>query len=212
VKFSRRLTKQEEFWAGSFGSEYTKRNSSGKQGADAMQALAIEIRNVTRPINTVLELGANSGLNITALKHLLPSADFTGVEINEAASEQLKLTGATVHNLSLFDFEPNLKYDLVLIRGVLIHLDPEMLEAAYKKIAATSNKYVLIAEYYNPVPVALKYHDEDDRLFKRDFAGEFMKAHNEFELRDYGFHYRHGHYFGDDLTWFLLERSSSAST
>ena len=205
----RKLTDQEQFWAGSFGSEYTQRNSSDKQKADAMQALAIEIRNATRPINTVLELGANSGLNIDALRHLLPNADFTGVEINNVAAEQLKMTGAKVHNVSLFDFEAKQKYDLVLIRGVLIHLNPDMLEAAYAKIAETSKKYVLIAEYYSPVPVALKYRNEEDRLFKRDFAGEFMKAQGEFKLRDYGFHYRHGHYFGDDLTWFLLERISS---
>jgi pseudaminic acid biosynthesis-associated methylase len=204
---TRKLTEQEHFWAGSFGTSYTDRNSSDNQKSDALQALAIEIKNVTRPIASVLELGANMGLNIRALQALLPNADFAGVEINRDASERLKLTGAKVFNQSLLDFDTKLKYDLVVIRGVLIHLDPDMLSIAYEKIASHSKKYVLIAEYYNPVPVALSYHGQENRLFKRDFAGEFMAAHNDFVLRDYGFHYRKGHYFGDDLTWFLLERN-----
>ena len=31
---------------------------------------------------------------------------------------------------------------------------------------------VLMAEYYNPVPVSVSYRGNEERLFKRDFAGE----------------------------------------
>ena len=200
------LTDQEKFWQGQFGSEYTERNSDETKTADTLQTLAVEIKSIQRPIATVLELGANRGLNIVALKQLLPMAQFTAVEINEDAAEILKQTGATVHTQSLLDFKAQEAYELVLVRGVLIHLNPSMLNLAYKVIAESSRQYVLISEYYNPVPVAIEYRGEKDRLFKRDFAGEFMAENKDFKLRDYGFHYRNGTYFGDDQTWFLMER------
>lgn len=203
----RELTDQEKFWQGQFGSEYTERNSDETQIADTLQTLAVEIKSVQRPINNVLELGANRGLNIIALKQLLPTAQFTAVEINHDAADILKQTDATVITQSLLDFTAEKAYELVLIRGVLIHLNPSMLNLAYKVIADSSSRYVLISEYYNPVPVAIEYRGEKDRLFKRDFAGEFMAEHKEFKLRDYGFHYRNGAYYGDDQTWFLMERS-----
>lgn len=202
----RELTDQEKFWQGQFGSEYTERNSDETQIADTLQTLAVEIKSVRRPINNVLELGANRGLNIIALKQLLPTAQFTAVEINHDAADILKQTDATVLTQSLLDFKAEKAYELVLIRGVLIHLNPSMLNLAYKVIADSSSRYVLISEYYNPVPVAIEYRGEKDRLFKRDFAGEFMAEHKAFKLRDYGFHYRNGTYYGDDQSWFLMER------
>jgi pseudaminic acid biosynthesis-associated methylase len=204
---SRELSDQEEFWKGQFGLAYTDRNSTADYFADNAQALSIEIKSMKRPITRALELGANRGLNIEALKFLLPKTEFTAVEINAYAAEILEKTGARVFNQSMIDFVPKEKYDLVLIRGVLIHLNPELLSKAYEVIAEAGSKYVLISEYYNPVPVAVEYRGEVNRLFKRDFAGEFMKAHNEFKLLDYGFHYHGGSYQGDDQTWFLLQRN-----
>lgn len=90
------------------------------------------------------------------------------MEINDHASEILKETGATVHTESLLDFKSDEVYELVLIRGVLIHLNPAMLKMAYKVIAESSSRYVLISEYYSPVPVAIEYRGEKDRHFKRD--------------------------------------------
>ncbi len=37
--------------------------------------------------------------------------------------------------------------DLVFIKGVLIHINPEYLELVYKKLYETSKKYILIVEY-----------------------------------------------------------------
>ena len=138
---------------------------------------------------------------------MLPTAQFTAVEINDNASEILKKTGATVHTQSLLDSKSEEVYELVLIRGVLIHLNPAMLKMAYKVIAESSNRYVLMSEYYSPVPVAIEYRGEKDRLFKRDFAGEFMAENKQFKLLDYGFHYRNGTYYGDDQTWFFMEKT-----
>jgi len=89
----------------------------------------------------------------------------------------------------------------------LIHINPEELPRAYAQIAGATKCYAVICEYYNPTPVEIGYRGHTERLFKRDFAGEFMDAHPEFRLRDYGFAYHRDPNFPmDDFSWFLMER------
>ena len=71
-----------------------------------------------------------------------------------------------------------------------------------------SKKYILMSEYYNPVPIEVEYRGNQGKLFKRDWAGEMMDKYHDLVLRDYGFIYHRGTgaLTGDDLTWFLLEK------
>lgn len=102
---------------------------------------------------------------------------------------------------------PKQTWDLVLIKGVLIHINPDELNKVYAKLAQATGKYLLVAEYYNPQPVAISYRGHSDRLFKRDFAGEILERHSEFSLVDYGFVYRRDPSFPqDDVSWFLLQK------
>jgi spore coat polysaccharide biosynthesis protein SpsF len=200
-------TNQEEFWSGEFGDAYIDRNKSDQLLASNIHFFS-EILKGAGSIKTVLELGANVGMNIKALKHLLPHASFAGVEINKAAYESLiSINGVQGYHQSVFDFEPEQSYDFVFIKGVLIHINPEMLPLAYEKLYVSSSKYICIGEYYNPSPVALSYRGHNDKLFKRDFAGEFMKQFPQVELIKYGFSY-HGdpNFPQDDINWFLLKR------
>ena len=76
-----------------------------------------------------------------------------------------------------------------------------------KSFIPAVKKYICIAEYYNPSPVALSYRGHSDKLFKRDFAGEFMKQFPDVELVQYGFAYRSDPNFPqDDINWFLLKK------
>jgi len=94
-----------------------------------------------------------------------------------------------------------------LIKGVLIHINPAMLPAVYEKLYAASHRYILIGEYYNPSPVTIPYRGHEDRLFKRDFAGEMLETYSDLTLVDYGFCYKRDTAFPqDDITWFLLEK------
>jgi spore coat polysaccharide biosynthesis protein SpsF len=200
-------TPQEEFWAGEFGNDYTERNAETRWIASNV-ALFAKILARTSGINSVLELGANRGLNLLALKQLLPEASFAGVEINRAAVTELERHGfIKVHHSSVLDFTPAATSSLVLIKGVLIHLSPDVLDQVYELMVKASTRYICIAEYYNPTPVAISYRGHADRLFKRDFAGELMAKHPAVRLVDYGFAY-HGdpNFPQDDLTWFLLEK------
>lgn len=75
-------TQQEEFWAGQFGTDYISRNKSAQLLA-SNHAFFSRILGRTHGVESVLEIGANVGMNIRALKNLLPEGDFWGVEINK---------------------------------------------------------------------------------------------------------------------------------
>ena len=99
------------------------------------------------------------------------------------------------------------KYDLALISGVLIHINPQELQTVYEKLYDSSEKYICMIEYYNPTPAEIPYRGHEGKLFKRDFAGEFLDRYPDCQLADYGFQYHRDHYFpGDDNTWFLIEK------
>jgi spore coat polysaccharide biosynthesis protein SpsF len=148
-------------------------------------------------------------MNLRAIKLLFPKIDLFGIEINKTASEELAtyLGKDNVFNGSIFDYQPNKKFDVSLIKGVLIHINLEMLDEVYSKLYKSSNKYILICEYYNPSPVTINYRGHSDRLFKRDFAGEMLEKFSDLKLVDYGFCYKRDKAFPqDDVTWFLLEK------
>ena len=203
-------TPQEQFWAGAFGDDYTDRNTGPRWVASNL-ALFARILSATRGVNSVLELGANRGLNLLALRQLLPEARLSAVEINARAVEELRqLSWLQVTHASLLDFKPEVPAELVLIKGVLIHLNPDVLPRVYDLLYAASARYVCLVEYYNPSPVTIAYRGHADRLFKRDFAGELLARHADLQLADYGFIY-HGdpNFPQDDLTWFLLEKKTT---
>lgn len=113
----------------------------------------------------------------------------------------------SVVHTSVFDFQPERQYDLVVSSGFLIHIHPERLDEVYEKIFQTSRRWIILAEYYNPKPVSVDYRGHKDKLFKRDFAGEMIDKFGGLRLSDYGFFYhRDPVYPLDDLTWFLLEK------
>ena len=54
----------------------------------------------------------------------------------------------------------------------------------------------------------IKYRGNDEKLYKRDFAGEILDSFSNIELRDYGFAYhKDANFPQDDITWFLLKKN-----
>ncbi len=202
-------TPQEEFWAGDFGNQYIGRNESAELLASNLSFFSKALSQ-TGKIFSCLEFGANIGMNLKAIKLLYPEATLKGIEINSIAAHILAQTiGAeNVFEGSIYNYSSDNQVDLVLIKGVLIHIPPEKLDIVYDKHFTSTKKYILICEYYNPSPVTISYRGHTDRLFKRDFAGEMMSMHNNLRLIDYGFVYKRDIAFPqDDITWFLLEKS-----
>ena len=201
-------TEQEAFWAGDFGTQYIARNQGDALLASNLDFFSKALRSA-RDIKNCIEFGANIGMNLKALKLLHPGLDAHAIEINAEAAKQLGevVPPPQIYNTSILAFAPLQTWDLVLIKGVLIHINPAELPRVYDKLEAACGRYLMVAEYYNPAPVAIPYRGHTDRLFKRDFAGEIMERHPKLKLIDYGFVYRRDPNFPqDDVTWFLMEK------
>lgn len=201
-------TPQESFWAGRFGSEYIGRNNSSQLLASNLSFFAKALKQ-TGPISSCLEFGANIGMNLKALQLLYPDIGLQGVEINPDAAKILRtlIGDENVYEGSILDCPVESEADLSLIKGVLIHINPDRLSVVYEKLYQTSKRFILVCEYYNPSPVEVPYRGHSDRLFKRDFAGEMMDKYSDLSLIDYGFAYRRDPVFPqDDITWFLLRK------
>lgn len=200
-------TEQENFWAGDFGNEYIKRN----RGEEFLSSKIAIFRDVLKyeKIESCLEFGANIGLNLQAVKLLMPNVKLSAIEINPKAVEELKIQkNIEVFAQSILEFESDRLWELTFVSGVLIHINPDMLKTVYASLYKHSSKYILVAEYYNPTPVELDYRGNRGKLFKRDFAGELMDMYNDLQLVDYGFCYHRDTAFpADDINWFLLKKS-----
>ncbi len=194
-----------DFWAGQFGNEYIDRNVSDQLFASNLHFFS-NILESCEDISSIMELGANVGMNIKALRMLSPDSKLHGVEINRGAFDELSKLDCNAHNSAIEDFSIDETFDLVFTKGVLIHIAPENLESVYSKMYKLSKKYILVGEYYNPSPVELTYRGNEGKLFKRDFAGDLLDKFSNLKLVDYGFAYKRGPFPQDDITWFLMEK------
>jgi len=202
-------TEQENFWMGQFGNEYIDRN---RVGVESNLSLFSRILSRTNNIHSIIELGSNIGLNLIAINQLLPQVHLAAVEINHQAILELGKIPfiSDIYHESILNFHPQKIYDLAFTKGVLIHLNPDKLSTAYELLYKSSKKYVLIVEYYNPNPAEIVYRGHKGKLFKRDFAGEFMDKYSDCQLIDYGFVYHRDPVFPlDDVNWFLMKKDSN---
>lgn len=203
-------TEQEVFWSGEFGNDYIRRNNAA-ESVSTKTALFSKILANTKNVSTVLEVGSNIGLNLIAIKNLIPSCTCSAIEINPIAVQQLK----TIPNVKVFEGSALQftnkqlgKYDFTFTAGVLIHINPEKLPQVYELLYTCSTKYIMVNEYYNPTPVEVSYRGHSQKLFKRDFAGDLLARYKDLELVNYGFQYHKDNNFPmDDCTWFLLKKN-----
>lgn len=203
-------TQQEDFWAGDFGNDYVARNQGPALLAQVTHHWSTILRACT-PVTSILELGANIGLNMHALRRLVPQAKLAAVEINETAHEKLsQIDGVEAIHDSLLDLKIDRQFDLTFTSGVLINIAPDALPQAYERLYECSRRFIVVIEYYSPSPVEIPYRGHGARLYKRDFAGDLLDRYADLELRDYGFFYRRdAHFPTDDANWFLLEKRSA---
>ena len=201
-------TEQDKFWVGKFGNDYVERGDRSLALSSNI-SLFSKILSRTKSIESVIEFGANIGLNLMAIKQLLPNIDLSAIEINKKSVQELELLeGLKVYHQSILDFVVDSQRDFVFTKGVLIHINPNKLSYVYDLLYKTSKNYICLAEYYNPKPVNVDYRGHKNKLFKRDFAGEMLDRFKDLELLDYGFIYHRDNNFPqDDLNWFLLQKT-----
>jgi spore coat polysaccharide biosynthesis protein SpsF len=211
------MNEQEAFWRGSFGDDYVDRHGNAEvEPRVIFWDRVFDWGSVDAP-SSVIEFGANAGLNLRAIRLLfrqvelpLGENDLFGVEINEKAAAELGEHGFPHRVGSMLGFDPGgRRWDLAFTMGVLIHVAPQDLPRAYEALDAASDRYVLMAEYYSSTPREIEYRGHRGRLWARDFCSGFMEQFSgQYQLRDYGFAY-HGDPECplDDVTWMLMERS-----
>ena len=199
----------EEFWGGEFGDEYTARNT-GEKIVQSNTELFRKALDGISDIESVIEFGANRGLNIEALKRLFPDRplELAAIEINKTAAESLrKIGGVDVTVGSFLDFKIGKHYDLSLSKGVLIHINPADLQKAYERLYEASKRFILIVEYFNPTPVEINYRGFKGKLWKRDFCGEMLDLYPDLQLIRYGFVYSRDPVAPlDNVNWFLMSK------
>jgi len=199
------MNEQAEAWRGPAGDDYTARQALTVKARAQMFEKVLHLPPWPQ---SIIEFGANTGENLKALRLLLPHAHLAGVEINEKAFQTLKGVANLAFHGSILDFPSAGKWDMAITRGLLIHIHPVELIRAYDVLYRAASRWICIAEYYSPTPVMIPYRGENDRLWKRDFAGEMLDRYRDLRLVDYGFVYdRDPVAPQDNVTWFLMEKS-----
>ena len=135
-------TAQEELWVGSFGDDYVDRNDSGALLAPKL-VLLTRILARTHGVRSILEFGANIGLNLIAVKSVLPGAELKAVEINEKAFRKLRrIQGVDAQLGSILSYGGDAVAILHSERS-LIHISPDEIQRAYETLYRAARRYVV---------------------------------------------------------------------
>lgn len=197
---------QEDLWRGRFGDAYTERNRP--RLADSKAFFKKVLGGRAEYIESCIEFGANRGHNLVALRKLVAdNAKLDGVEINEAAFSELETVADYAYWMSMLDFVARPDWTLVLTKGLLIHIPPHALQHAYSILYDSSKRWILMCEYFNPVPVVVRYRGQDAALWKRDFGSDMLDLYPTLKVVDYGWHWSRDPHPQDDITWWLLEKT-----
>ena len=142
-------TDQTRFWRGEFGDKYTIRNSSKQIELGPRIELWETILGSLQDAlpESILEVGANSGANLRALRHL-SEAELFALEPNDLARKLLIDNGIAPTQNVLDGFAtsidlPNDAVELAFTSGVLIHVHPNNLEESCREIYRVASRYIV---------------------------------------------------------------------
>ena len=204
-------THQSALWRGHFGDEYIARNptSAGNVQAAAMLWARILLRLQGERPRKILEVGANIGINLCALRGLT-DAELFALEPNAAARQQLAETRVLPAENILDGVAsriglPDVSMDLVFTRGVLIHIHPDDLLASCRELHRVARRYIVSIEYFSANPEELRYRNQSNALFKRDFGTYWLDHFPGLRVIDYGFAWQRMTGL-DNLTWWVFEK------
>jgi len=208
------VSRQVEAWRGEFGEAYISRNpvtaeTTRKKIADWSKIFSALADN---PPASFLEVGANVGQNIAALRQLT-NAEIYAVEPNPSARLQLMRSGLLdeTHvrdgSAAALPFE-DASIGLVFTSGVLIHVDPADLLRSCKEMHRVAERYLLSIEYFSDQPVEKRYQGREQMLFLRDYGAFWLENFDDLKIVDFGFFWKP--VSGDSLNWWLFEKTAEA--
>jgi pseudaminic acid biosynthesis-associated methylase len=204
-------TPQVEFWRGDFGNAYVDRNEASPEMMRARVALWSEIlgHTLVAPPASILEVGANLGINLRALR-ILTGATLHALEPNEKARQVLVGDGIVAESNALGGVAsaielPEGAVEFAFTSGVLIHIHPDDLAASLAEIHRVSSRWIACVEYFSDKPEMVPYRGHADRLFKRDFGALWLDSFPDLSVVAYGFAWKRVTGL-DNLTWWLFEK------
>jgi pseudaminic acid biosynthesis-associated methylase len=179
-------TKQEQFWGGEFGKEYTDRNSRDSKEWDnfyvenwGISKVEMNDRflNVLPKDASILEVGCNTGMQLVGLQRS-GFENIYGVELQAYAVEKAKEYTKHINIIQGSGFDIPFKdnfFGVVCTNGVLIHISPDNLPNIMREMVRCSKKYIWGWEYYAEDTTTINYRGNTDYLWKADYAALFMK-------------------------------------
>ncbi|MEQ9449351.1 MAG: methyltransferase domain-containing protein, partial [Rhodospirillaceae bacterium] len=204
-------THQEKLWRGDFGTAYIQRNAVDPKTLALRTRIWAKVLETVAgaPPSSILEVGANIGLNLRALANLT-SAELIAVEPNNTARERLVADGVVKDGQALDGVASNIdlpdaSVDLAFTCGVLIHIHPDQLLSSCTEIVRVARRYVVCVEYFANKPAEVPYRDQRDALFVRDFGSFYLDNFPNLKVIDYGFFWNRTTGL-DDLTWWVFEK------
>jgi trans-aconitate methyltransferase len=134
-----------------------------KRGVSYEAALAPGLQNAQETIllpflaglefASVLDVGCGYGRLGVLLRERRPEVIYAGVDVSpdQLASAQRHLPGAELFEASFADFQVgDRRWDLVLSVQFLMHVTPEQVESAVRKLIRLSSRHVVVAEWALP--------------------------------------------------------------
>jgi spore coat polysaccharide biosynthesis protein SpsF len=195
-----------DLWAGEFGDSYTKRHMA----ADIAPRRALWQMLLPRHVESVLEVGANVGLNLEAIGQF-SVAELYATEPNDMARAELEEILPATHVTA--DYARKLSWpaghvDAVITSGVLIHVPEAELEASLREIHRVARRWIIAAEYFAPQQEMVPYRGEADALWRRDYGSLYLDMFPDLTLTGCVFAY--WRLTGlDNLTVWVMEKGSS---
>ena len=155
-----------EFWAGSFGDAYTKRNRVDWQSRIPFWKEMMEQTGA----RSVHEIGCNAGWNLSAIQRAFPDILISGSDINEDALKLATSVGLAVHAQKDVMTWFSMPVELVFTAGVMIHVAPDELDQFIEDMIAMSSRFVLAIEYDALIETEVLYRGHTGKLWKRPYG------------------------------------------
>jgi len=183
---------QSKAWSSEFGTTYTMRNTMTvdelnemylKQYGISRTGMDAEFLETLDKDASILEVGANIG-NQLKLLQLAGFHNLCGIEVSEIAVKKAKenTSGIVILQGSADDlpFTDN-SFDLVFTSGVLMHLNPDILQVAMQEMHRCSKHYIWGFEYFATKRTPIPYRGRADHLWKDNYYRLFLAAFPELE-------------------------------
>src|SRR3989304_3486417 len=156
-----------EFWRGSFGNEYHKRNRVDWRSRIPFWTDVVD-RTGARSVH---EAGCACGWNLSAIRRAYPDIKLSGHDINNEAVDQAFRAGLNVQSGVQSKFQLfYAQVELIFTAGVLIHISPDDIQEMMQNIIETSCDYVLAVEYESDHEEEILYRGHEGKLWKRDYG------------------------------------------